>query len=145
MAKKETQNEQIRELGETPAVKEIKDRVFSKQEVIDNNKALQMLIILSDKISSELRTKVMKTKINFSTIADSIEKARELTINNCKVEDKINEEKFWSIWNSIVKEEVSVKIEEITANEFETLLSANKDNKLTVSHVEILMKLFKQV
>ena len=115
---------------------------LSKKGILDGNTVLSGIIVISDKISSDFRAKIMKTKASFSEKTKEIESLRETTYNNCKVNGKLNEQMFFDTWNKLTKEETTVKFVEITNEEFDILLSVNTERNITAAQLEILMMIF---
>lgn len=118
---------------------------MTKSEAYSTNTVLSGLIVLSDKISVEMRTKIMKTKIAFSEVAKSIDESRELVMKDHKVDGKLNEEKFFETYNELLKEKITIQVEPISNEEFDILLAVNAERKITSSQLEILMIVFDKV
>lgn len=118
---------------------------MTKSEAYSANTVLSGLIVLSDKISVELRAKIMKTKIAFSEVAKSIDESRELVMKDHKVDGKLNEEKFFETYSELLKEKITIQVEPISNEEFDILLAVNAEKKITSSQLEILMIVFDKV
>lgn len=115
---------------------------LSKKDILDANTVLSGLIVISDKISSDFRAKIMKNKASFSSHSKEIETLRETTLNDCKVNNKVNETMFFETWSKLLKDEVEVKITELTNEEFDILLSVNSERNITTAQLEVLMTIF---
>lgn len=118
---------------------------MTKSEAYSTNTVLSGLIVLSDKISVEMRAKIMKTKIAFSEVAKSIDESRELVMKDHKVDGKLNEEKFFETYSELLKEKITIQVEPISNEEFDILLAVNAERKITSSQLEILMIVFDKV
>ena len=84
----------------------------------------------------------MKNKASFSSHSKEIETLRETTLNDCKVNNKVNETMFFETWSKLLKDEVEVKITELTNEEFDILLSVNSERNITTAQLEVLMTIF---
>lgn len=118
---------------------------MTKSEAYSTNTVLSGLIVLSDKISVEMRAKIMKTKIAFSEVAKSIDESRELVMKDHRVDGKLNEEKFFETYSELLKEKITIQVEPISNEEFDILLAVNAERKITSSQLEILMIVFDKV
>lgn len=118
---------------------------MAKSEAHSANTVLSGLIVLSDKISVEMRAKIMKTKIAFSEVAKSIDESRELVMKDHKIDGKLNEEKFFETYSELLKERITINVEPISNEEFDILLAVNAERKITSSQLEILMIVFDKI